>query len=62
MGDVLKRQWMPCKSEDLATPADVQRRRVKDETRVVEFAAGHHPFLARPDEFAQGLIATIDHN
>ena len=36
-------------TEDLATPADVQRRRVKDETRLVEFAAGHHPFLSRPD-------------
>jgi pimeloyl-ACP methyl ester carboxylesterase len=49
-------------TEDLATPADVQRRRVKDETRLVEFAAGHHPFLSRPDEFAQSLVATIDHN
>ena len=49
-------------TEDLATPADVQRRRVKDETRLVEFAAGHHPFLSRPDRFAQSLVATIDHN
>ena len=49
-------------TEDLATPADVQRRRVKDETRLVEFAAGHHPFLSRPGEFAESLVATIDHN
>jgi pimeloyl-ACP methyl ester carboxylesterase len=49
-------------TEDLATPADVQRRRVKDETRLVEFAAGHHPFLSRPNEFGQILVATIDHN
>jgi pimeloyl-ACP methyl ester carboxylesterase len=49
-------------TDDLATPADVQRRRVKDGTRLVEFAAGHHPFLSRPDEFAQILVATIDHN
>jgi pimeloyl-ACP methyl ester carboxylesterase len=49
-------------TEDLATPADVQRRRVKDETRLVDFVAGHHPFLSRPDEFAQSLAATIDHN
>jgi len=49
-------------TEDLATPADVQRRRAKDETRLVEFAAGHHPFLSRPDEFAQSVVAAIDHN
>src|SRR3984957_4215922 len=29
-------------TEDLATPAEVQLRRVRDETTVVEFAAGHH--------------------
>lgn len=45
-------------TEDLATPAAVQRRRAKDETRLVELAAGHHPFLSRPDEFAQSLVAT----
>jgi hypothetical protein len=49
-------------TDDLATPADVQRRRVRDQTRLVEFAAGHHPFLSRPNEFAHSLVATIDHN
>jgi hypothetical protein len=49
-------------TEDLATPPDVQHRRVKDQTRVVEFSAGHHPFLSRPDDFAQSLAAAIEHN
>jgi pimeloyl-ACP methyl ester carboxylesterase len=47
-------------TEDLATPAEVQRRRVKDQTKLVEFTAGHHPFLSRPDEFARTLIAAIE--
>jgi len=47
-------------TEDLATPAEVQRRRVKDSTRLVEFRAGHHPFLSRPEEFAQSLVAAIE--
>jgi pimeloyl-ACP methyl ester carboxylesterase len=46
-------------TEDLATPAVVQRRRVRDETRLVEFSAGHHPFLSRPDEFAHSIAAAI---
>jgi pimeloyl-ACP methyl ester carboxylesterase len=46
-------------TEDLATPADVQRRRVKGETKLVEFAAGHHPFLSRPHEFAQSLARSM---
>jgi pimeloyl-ACP methyl ester carboxylesterase len=49
-------------TEDLATPAVVQRRRLKDQTRLVEFSAGHHPFLSRPDEFARSLVAAIEHN
>ncbi len=49
-------------TEDLATPAEVQRLRAKDETRVVEFTAGHHPFLSCPDEFARSLVAAIEHN
>ncbi len=48
-------------TEDLATPAEVQRRRVAANARVVEFTAGHHPFLSRPDEFAQCLAAAVDH-
>jgi pimeloyl-ACP methyl ester carboxylesterase len=47
-------------TEDLATPADVQRRRVRPDTRVVEFNAGHHPFLSRPDAFAESIVAAID--
>ena len=46
-------------TQDLATPEDVQRRRVRPGTRVVDFAAGHHPFLSRPDAFAQTIAAAI---
>jgi pimeloyl-ACP methyl ester carboxylesterase len=46
-------------TEDLATPAEVQRRRVRAGVRVVEFDAGHHPFLSRPDAFAQTIAAEI---
>jgi pimeloyl-ACP methyl ester carboxylesterase len=48
-------------TEDLATPAEAQRQRVKANTRLVEFAAGHHPFLSRPDAFAHSIAAAIDH-
>jgi len=44
---------------DLATPAEVQRKRVRPGARVVEFDAGHHPFLSRPDAFAQTIAADI---
>ena len=47
-------------TEDLATPAEVQRQRVRPGARVVEFDAGHHPFLSRPDAFAQTIAAEID--
>lgn len=47
-------------TEDLATPAEVQRRRVRPGARLVEFDAGHHPFLSRPDAFAQTIAAEID--
>jgi pimeloyl-ACP methyl ester carboxylesterase len=46
-------------TEDLATPAEVQRRRVRAGARLVEFPAGHHPFLSRPDAFAQRIAAEI---
>ena len=46
-------------TEDLATPAEVQRRRVRPEVRLVEFQAGHHPFLSRPDRFAQTIADEI---
>ena len=47
-------------TEDLATRAEVQRRRVKEGARLVEFAAGHHPFLSRPEAFATSIAAEID--
>ena len=48
-------------TEDLATPAEVQRGRIRDQTQRIEFAAGHHPFLSRPKAFAQTLIEVIEH-
>ena len=47
-------------TEDLATPAEVQRQRVRADTRLVEFKAGHHPFLSRPDAFAQSIAAELE--
>lgn len=47
-------------TEDLSTPAEAQRRRVRADTHVVDFAAGHHPFLSRPDAFAQSIAAEIE--
>jgi pimeloyl-ACP methyl ester carboxylesterase len=47
-------------TEDLATPAEVQRRRVKENVRLVEFEAGHHPFLSRPEAFAHDIATEID--
>ncbi len=46
-------------TEDLATPAEVQRRRVRADTRLVEFSAEHHPFLSRPYAFAVSIVAAI---
>lgn len=45
---------------DRATPAEVQRQRVRESTRTVEFDAGHHPFLSRPSAFADALAAQIN--
>ena len=47
-------------TQDLATPAEVQRRRLRENTRLAEFDAGHHPFLSRQDAFADTLAAEID--
>ena len=47
-------------AQDLATPAETQRKRVRDGVRRVEFDAGHHPFLSRPDAFAHTLAKEID--
>jgi len=46
-------------TEDLATPAEAQRGRVRDGARLVEFRAGHHPFLSRPEAFAQSIADEI---
>ena len=43
-------------------PSRGQRRRVRAGAGLVEFHAGHHPFLSRPDEFAQSIAAEIDQN
>jgi len=47
-------------TEDLATPAETQRRRVRPGVRPVEIHAGHHPFLSRPDAFARLIATEID--
>ena len=47
-------------TEDLATPADAQRARLKPGVGVAEIAAGHHPFLSRPDELAELLARVTD--
>jgi pimeloyl-ACP methyl ester carboxylesterase len=47
-------------TEDLATPAEAQRRRVKEPARPVEFAAGHHPFLSRAEAFAESIAAELE--
>jgi pimeloyl-ACP methyl ester carboxylesterase len=44
-------------ARDLATPAETQRGRIRAGVHHVEFDAGHHPFLSRPDAFAQLLAA-----
>jgi pimeloyl-ACP methyl ester carboxylesterase len=46
-------------TKDLATSAETQRRRVRAGSRLVEFDAGHHPFLSRPNEFAQSIAVEI---
>ena len=46
-------------TQDLATPAETQRNRVRDGVRRIEFDAGHHPFLSRPDAFAHTLAKEI---
>ena len=47
-------------TEDLATPADVQRGRIRANTAMIEFDAGHHPFLSRPDAFADSIAIAIE--
>jgi pimeloyl-ACP methyl ester carboxylesterase len=47
-------------TEDLAIPAHVQRRRASASARLVDFPAGHHPFLSQPEAFAESIAAEID--
>jgi pimeloyl-ACP methyl ester carboxylesterase len=46
-------------TEDLAIPAPLQRRRAAPSARLVDFHAGHHPFLSRPEAFAACLAAEL---
>jgi len=46
-------------TEDLATPAQAQRQRIREPARAVEFSAGHHPFLSRPEAFADSIATEI---
>jgi pimeloyl-ACP methyl ester carboxylesterase len=46
-------------SEDLAIPAELQRRRAGPSARLVDFHSGHHPFLSQPEAFAACLAAEI---
>ena len=46
-------------TEDLATPAQAQRQRVKGDTLAVDFPAGHHPFLSQPEAFARCLATVV---
>jgi pimeloyl-ACP methyl ester carboxylesterase len=46
-------------TQDLATPAETQRGRIRAGAHHVKFAAGHHPFLSRPDAFAEVLVDEI---
>jgi pimeloyl-ACP methyl ester carboxylesterase len=47
-------------TEDLAIPAELQRQRARASARLIEFPSGHHPFLSKPDAFAQSIAAEID--
>jgi pimeloyl-ACP methyl ester carboxylesterase len=47
-------------TEDLATPAAAQRRRIREGARAVEFDAGHHPFLSKPEAFAQSIANEVE--
>jgi pimeloyl-ACP methyl ester carboxylesterase len=47
-------------TEDLATPAAAQRKRARGGARLIDFPAGHHPFLSRPEAFAESIAEEID--
>ncbi len=46
-------------TEDLAIPAELQRQRASARAKLVDFPSGHHPFLSRPEEFADTIAAEI---
>jgi pimeloyl-ACP methyl ester carboxylesterase len=46
-------------TDDLAIPAELQRRRADGRARMVDFDSGHHPFLSRPEAFAGAIAAEI---
>lgn len=47
-------------TEDLAIPANTQRGRVREGVRAADFSAGHHPFLSRPEAFADCIVTEIE--
>lgn len=46
-------------TEDLAIPAELQRRRAGTGVRLVDLPSGHHPFLSQPEAFAHSIAAEI---
>ena len=47
-------------TEDLAIPAELQRRRASPTARLIDFRSGHHPFLSQPEAFAKSICSQID--
>jgi pimeloyl-ACP methyl ester carboxylesterase len=47
-------------TEDLAIPADLQRRRAATGARLIDVPSGHHPFLSQPETFAHRIAAEIE--
>jgi pimeloyl-ACP methyl ester carboxylesterase len=47
-------------TEDLAIAAELQRQRASASARLIDFPAGHHPFLSQPEAFAQSIAAEIE--
>jgi pimeloyl-ACP methyl ester carboxylesterase len=64
-GPVTEPAWLEVPStyvvctEDRAIPADVQRAAAARAGRTVEIPTGHHPFLSRPDLFAETLARAL---
>ena len=47
-------------TEDLAIPAELQRRRASPTARLIDLRSGHHPFLSQPEAFAKSICSQID--